>query len=102
MPDHHHHHNEGCGHETHDHDHDSGDTGPNDNLFPYIDRTHVVALNATGPGSSIIKPWHQRMNEEVVRDRKVPSHSSIEFYPSIWNLMRMNNCKISIHQDYPD
>lgn len=70
MPgNHHHHHNEGCGH---DHDHDNGDVGPNDNLFPYIDRPHVVALNATGPGSSVIKPWHERTNEEVVRDKKAP------------------------------
>ncbi|KAG6373304.1 galactose-binding domain-like protein [Boletus reticuloceps] len=66
MPDnHHHHHNEGCGHESHDHDHDSGDLGPNDNLFPHIDRPHVVALNAVGPGASVIKPWHARMNEQV-------------------------------------
>ena len=77
MPDHHHH-NEGCGHEIHDHDHDSGDLGPNDNLFPHIDRPHVVALNGTGPGSIVIKPWHQRTDEEVVRDRKVPLYSSIE------------------------
>ncbi|KAG6369396.1 hypothetical protein JVT61DRAFT_14928 [Boletus reticuloceps] len=75
MPDnHHHHHNEGCGHESHDHDHDhdSGDLGPNDNLFPHIDRPHVVALNAVGPGASVIKPWHARMNEQVVRDNKSP------------------------------
>ncbi|KAI9570654.1 galactose-binding domain-like protein [Boletus coccyginus] len=65
MPGNHHHHSEGCGHESHDHDHDSGDVGPNDNLFPHIDRPHVVALNATGPGSSVIKPWHERTNEEV-------------------------------------
>ena len=78
MPDNHHHHNEGCGHESHDHDHDSGDVGPNDNLFPYIDRPHVVALNGTGPGPSVVKPWHERMNEEVVRDRKVPLRSPIE------------------------
>ncbi|KAF9223595.1 DUF1000-domain-containing protein [Gyrodon lividus] len=61
MPHHHlHHHNEGC-----DHDHDQGDVGPNDNLFPYIDRPNVIALNATEPGSSVIKPWHERTSTEV-------------------------------------
>ena len=81
MPDNHYHHNEGCGHESHDHDHDSGDVGPNDNLFQYIDRPHVVALNTTGPGSSVIKPWHERTSEDVVRDRRVSSCSSIESQP---------------------
>ena len=72
MPDHHHHHHgDGCGHETHDHDHGNGDVGPNDNLFPYIDRPHVVALNGTVPGSSVVKPWHERTNEQVVRDSRV-------------------------------
>ncbi|KAN0093112.1 Galactose-binding domain-like protein [Tylopilus felleus] len=60
-----HHHHDGCGHESHDHDHGSGDVGPNDNLYPYIDRQHVVALNATNPGSSIIKPWHEREDEQA-------------------------------------
>ncbi|KAF9243562.1 galactose-binding domain-like protein [Melanogaster broomeanus] len=63
MP--HNHHNESCGHESHDHDHDLGDVGPNDNLFPYIDRHNVIALNATGSGSSVIKPWHERTSEEA-------------------------------------
>ncbi|KIJ66801.1 hypothetical protein HYDPIDRAFT_149766 [Hydnomerulius pinastri MD-312] len=66
MPhDHHHHHDESCGHESHDHDHDAGDVGSNDNLFPHIDRPNVVALNATGNGFSVIKPWHERTSEEV-------------------------------------
>jgi hypothetical protein len=68
MPhNHQHHHNEGCGHESHDHGHDHGDVGSNDNLFPYIDRPNVVALNAIGLGSSVIKPWHERTSEDVVR-----------------------------------
>jgi ABC-type Zn2+ transport system substrate-binding protein/surface adhesin len=67
-----HNHNDGhCGHESHDHDHDhshaANDLGPNDNLFPHIDRANVIALNATGEGSVVIKPWDQRNNEEVVR-----------------------------------
>jgi len=66
MPhNHQHHHNEGCGHESHDHGHDHGDVGSNDNLFPYIDRPNVVALNAIGLGSSVIKPWHERTSEDV-------------------------------------
>ena len=63
-----HQHDGGCAHNGHDHDHGSSvDVGPNDNLYPYIDRANVVALNTTGEGSSIIKPWHERTNEDVVR-----------------------------------
>ncbi|KAL4066796.1 galactose-binding domain-like protein [Scleroderma yunnanense] len=57
------HQDDGCGHDDHGHSHDSTDVGPNDNLFSYIDRSNVVALNATGAGSSIVKPWHERTNE---------------------------------------
>lgn len=53
------------GDHDHDHDHDADDVGPNDNLFPYIDRPNVVALNATAPGSNVIKPWHERRDEVV-------------------------------------
>ncbi|KAG2153967.1 galactose-binding domain-like protein [Suillus clintonianus] len=65
MP--HNHHDGHCSHESHehDHDHDTSDLGPNDNLFSYIDRANVVALNATREGSVVIKPWDQRSNEEV-------------------------------------
>ncbi|KAF7365529.1 PITH domain-containing protein [Mycena venus] len=61
-----HQHDAHCGHESteHDHDHDSTDLGPKDNLFSQIDRANVVALNASGPGSTIIKPWHERLDEE--------------------------------------
>ncbi|KAF7357488.1 PITH domain-containing protein [Mycena sanguinolenta] len=60
-----HQHDAHCGHESteHDHDHDSTDLGPKDNLFSQIDRDNVVALNASGPGSAIIKPWHERLDE---------------------------------------
>jgi len=57
---------DGCGHDGHNHTHDSTDVGPNDNLYPYIDRSNVVALNTMGEGSNIIKPWHERTNEDVV------------------------------------
>ncbi|OJA16475.1 hypothetical protein AZE42_06877 [Rhizopogon vesiculosus] len=65
-----HNHRDGhCSHESHEHDHDhshaANDLGPNDNLFPHIDRANVVALNGTGQGSIVIKPWDQRNNEEV-------------------------------------
>src|SRR6188768_1286254 len=58
MPHEHHH---GCGHESHDHDHDhdSPELGFQDNLFTHIDRQNVIALNANGKGSDIIKPWHE-------------------------------------------
>lgn len=68
MP--HNHHDGHCGHESnendHDHDHGTSDLGPNDNLFPHIDRANVVALNATREGSVVVKPWDQRNNEEAV------------------------------------
>jgi hypothetical protein len=62
-----HQHDAHCGHESteHDHDHSSG-LGPKDNLFSQIDRDNVVALNASGLGSTIIKPWHERLDEEKV------------------------------------
>ncbi|KAJ7465190.1 DUF1000-domain-containing protein [Mycena latifolia] len=63
-----HQHDAHCGHEStdHDHEHDSTDLGPKDNLFSQIDRDNVVALNAAGndQGSTVIKPWHERMDEE--------------------------------------
>ncbi|KII89615.1 hypothetical protein PLICRDRAFT_39727 [Plicaturopsis crispa FD-325 SS-3] len=61
----HHHHHDNCGDESHDHDHDSPDElGPKDNLYPYIDRDRVVALNSTYSGSRAIKPWNERFDEE--------------------------------------
>ncbi|KAK7047999.1 PITH domain-containing protein [Favolaschia claudopus] len=60
-----HQHDSHCGHESTEHDHDHGDSeGPKDNLFSQIDIDNVVALNATGRGSTVIKPWHQRLDEE--------------------------------------
>lgn len=57
-----HQHDNNCSHETHDHDHTS-DVGPQDNLYIYIDRSNVVALNTVQEGSTAIKPWHERLDE---------------------------------------
>ncbi|KAF9267664.1 DUF1000-domain-containing protein [Marasmius fiardii PR-910] len=61
-------HDESHGHDhNHDHDHDPPDLGAQDNLFQHIDRQNVVILNASddhGNGSDVIKPWHERLNEE--------------------------------------
>ncbi|KAJ7081631.1 PITH domain-containing protein [Mycena belliarum] len=62
-----HQHDAHCSHESSDHDHEHStttDLGPKDNLFSQIDRDNVVALNASGLGSTVIKPWHERMSEE--------------------------------------
>ncbi|KAF8736592.1 hypothetical protein AX14_014326 [Amanita brunnescens Koide BX004] len=55
------------GQDCHDHTHDqSDDLGPQDNLYTHIDRQNVVALNIGDyQSSSIIKPWHQRMDESL-------------------------------------
>jgi len=62
-----HDHDESCAHEhNHDHDHDHEDAGgPQDNLFAHIDREHVVALNSVQLGSAVIKPWHERTDEQA-------------------------------------
>ncbi|KAJ3744212.1 galactose-binding domain-like protein [Lentinula detonsa] len=65
-----HHHDHDCAHE-HDHDHDDHDslsTGAQDNLYQYIDRANVMALNADDncKGSDAIKPWHERTSEDKV------------------------------------
>jgi hypothetical protein len=64
----HNHDHEHCGDEhdhAHDHDHDQPG-GPQDNLYAHIDREHVVALNSVSEGSSIIKPWNERADEQMV------------------------------------
>ncbi|KAF4613632.1 hypothetical protein D9613_007669 [Agrocybe pediades] len=61
-----HQHHDGCGHESHDHDHDHDspdNLGFQDNLYMHIDRQNVVALNASGEASNVIKPWHSRLDE---------------------------------------
>ncbi|KAF8802423.1 DUF1000-domain-containing protein [Phlegmacium glaucopus] len=52
-----------CSHD-HDHTHElTSDLGSQDNLFLHIDRDNVVALNTSGSGSVVIKPWHARLDE---------------------------------------
>jgi len=73
-----HQHHQGCGHENHDHDHehDSSELGFQDNLFMYIDRGNVIALNAGGNASDIIKPWNERLGETKVKSLiKTLNHS---------------------------
>ena len=52
------------------HDHDQSDVGPQGNLYAHIDHPNVVALNTSGRGPEIIKPWHKRLDEQVVRKGK--------------------------------
>ncbi|KIP10974.1 hypothetical protein PHLGIDRAFT_491700 [Phlebiopsis gigantea 11061_1 CR5-6] len=61
-----HEHNHGhCGEECHDHDIPEAQ-GHRDNLYTHIDRDNVVALNAeNGNGPEVVKPWHERLDEEV-------------------------------------
>jgi hypothetical protein len=55
-----------CNHHNHDH-YDPSEVGLQDNLYLHINRSNVVALNALGGGPEVIKPWHERLDEEVVR-----------------------------------
>lgn len=67
-----HNHGDHCHDEAHDHDHDHAtETGSSDNLYPYIDRLNVIALNVedSAVGEKIIKPWHLRQDEGIVRRR---------------------------------
>jgi len=62
---HNHDHDHNCGDHAHDHDHtDTG--GPSDNVFTHIDRDNVIALNSIGEGKQVIKPWNERLDEQVV------------------------------------
>lgn len=73
MPHDHHQHDASCADEhhahEHDHSHDSPDA-PADNLFARIDHPNVVALNCEAQQpAKILKPWHQRADETIVRPR---------------------------------
>ena len=69
-----HEHHESCGH---DHDHESSETlGFQDNLFLHIDRSNVVALNASGNAQDLIKPWHSRLDESQVRCMAIHKRTS--------------------------
>jgi hypothetical protein len=62
-----------CDHESHGHDHShelTSDLGSQDNLFLQIDRDNAVALNTSGSGSDVIKPWHARLDETQVAHEK--------------------------------
>src|SRR6266702_6875397 len=68
---HHDNHGHNCGEHAHGDDHDhahdhTSNSGPSDNLFAHIDRDNVVALNSVHGGSEVIKPWDERMDEQVV------------------------------------
>ncbi|PFH53206.1 hypothetical protein AMATHDRAFT_188451 [Amanita thiersii Skay4041] len=63
MPPHHHH--DDCGHEHQEHSQVGNEPNPQDNLYKYIDRENVIALNASRPGYDVIKPWHNRQDESV-------------------------------------
>ena len=55
-----------CNH-GHDHSHEhTSELGSQDNLFLQIDRDNAVALNTSGSGSDVIKPWHARLDETQV------------------------------------
>ncbi|KAF8638179.1 hypothetical protein AX17_002377 [Amanita inopinata Kibby_2008] len=58
-----------CEHNCHDHSHGDGtsdsEPNPQDNLYMCIDRQNVVALNTSNHGSEVIKPWHDRADENV-------------------------------------
>lgn len=65
-----HSHGGGCNDECHDHDVPESE-GPRDNLYLRIDKDNTVTLNVAGgtKGGAVIKPWHERMSEEVVSIR---------------------------------
>jgi hypothetical protein len=62
-----HNHDHGDHAHGHDHEHTHSDTGGHsDNVFMHIDRDNVVALNSIGEGKQVIKPWNERLDEQVV------------------------------------
>jgi hypothetical protein len=61
-----HDHSHSCGDGCNDHDHIPEVQGHRDNLYSRIDRDNIVAFNTEGLPSSIIKPWHERADEQVV------------------------------------
>jgi hypothetical protein len=64
---HNHDHGDNCGDHAHSHDHTHTDAGgPSDNVFVHIDRDNVVALNSIGEGKVVIKPWNERLDEQMV------------------------------------
>jgi hypothetical protein len=69
-----HHHDDNCGEHAHGDDHShTGNGGLSQNLFAHIDRDNVVALNSVHGGSQVIKPWDERMDEQVVSYDRFPT-----------------------------
>ncbi|KAH9999195.1 DUF1000-domain-containing protein [Russula compacta] len=65
---HNHDHSHNCGDHAHSHDNTQGHTnsgGFSDNVFAHIDRDNVTALNSTGEGKEVIKPWNERGDEQA-------------------------------------
>jgi hypothetical protein len=78
-----------------DHSHDSSaDVGPQDNLFAYIDRENVVALNASAEGSVVIKPWNERLEETKVCRSPFILLSFHLMGCSSWNLTPTIKCRM--------
>lgn len=66
---HNHDHDHSCGDHAHGHDHTQSHAaigGSSDNVYAHIDRDNVIALNSTDDGKSVIKPWNERLDEQVV------------------------------------
>lgn len=80
------------------------DAAPQDNLFQYIDRSNVVALNASEDGSKAIKPWHERLDETVVRNTVCEGRLSyFNNFPQMhsrWSPMLTTSCKILPSEDF--
>jgi len=62
----HHHGHGGCGDHADEHELPGNILGYQDNLYNQIDRAHVVALNASASGGTVIKPWSERNDEASV------------------------------------
>jgi len=61
------HNHHSCGdehHHDHDHHEEANERGFQDNLYTHINKTNVVALNSTGKGNEVIKPWNERLDEQ--------------------------------------
>ena len=64
-------------HGDHAHDHDHGHAhpntgGPSDNVFIYIDRDNVIALNSIGEAKQVINPWDERVVSICASIRRQP------------------------------
>ncbi|KAF9963144.1 hypothetical protein BGZ65_005579 [Modicella reniformis] len=66
-------HGHGHGHSHghgHDHDHESPDAGlVHESLYKKIDHDNVICMNEAVPnsGKSVLKPWHEKMDDTIVQ-----------------------------------